>query len=96
MRAGDPDGMTSQTTHPAVVARRRRLHQIRVRIAAAAVGLFIAVFSVIYAQMPATAKVTTAQKRVSTSTATSTDRSSSTSADTATQSSPTPMTTSQS
>jgi hypothetical protein len=94
MRAGDPDGMTSQTTHPAVVARRRRLHQIRVRIAAAAVGLFIAVFSVIYAQMPATAKVTTAQKRVSTST--STDTSSSTSADTATQSSPTPMTTSQS
>jgi hypothetical protein len=83
MHKGDPDPMT-ETTHPAVAARRRRLHQIRVRIATGAVGLFIAVFSVIYAQMPAGAKVTTAQKRVSTS------------ANTATQSSSTPMTTSQS
>jgi len=93
MRVGDPDPMT-ETTHPAVAARRRRLHQIRVRIATGAVGLFIAVFSVIYAQMPAGAKVTTAQKRATTST--SADTSSSTSADTATQPSSTPMTTSQS
>jgi len=89
MRVGDPDPMT-ETTHPAVVARRRRLHQIRVRIATGAVGLFIAVFSVIYAQMPAGAKVTTAQKRTSNSTSTSTSTSSSSS------SSSTPMTTSQS
>jgi hypothetical protein len=83
----------TETTHPAVVARRRRTHQIRVRIAATAAGLFIALFSVIYAQMPATAKTTTAQKQVTTTTTSSTDSSSS---DTSAQSSPTPMTTSQS
>jgi hypothetical protein len=88
MRAGDPDPMT-ETTHPAVVARRRQTHRIRVRIVATAVGLFIAVFSVIYAQLPATAKTTRAQKQVTT---TSSDDSSAT----AVQSSPTPMTTSQS
>ena len=64
MRAGDPGAMT-ETTHPAVEARRRRLHQLRVRIVAAAVGLFIAVFSVIYAQMPAAANTTTITKRTS-------------------------------
>ena len=81
----------NETPHPAVVARRRRLHQIRVRIATAAVGLFIAVFSVIYAQMPATAKVTTAQKHVSSASSTSSGSSSSSAATQAT-----PMTTSQS
>jgi hypothetical protein len=79
----------TKTPHPAVVARRRRMHHIRVRIAATAVGLFIAVFSVIYAQLPATARTTTAQKQVTT---TSPDDSSAT----AVQSSVTPMTTSQS
>jgi hypothetical protein len=74
----------NETPHPAVVARRRRLHQLRVRIATGAVALFIAVFSVIYAEKPATAKVTTVQKTGSTSSATSAS------------SSPTPMTTSQS
>ena len=79
-----------QTPHPAVAARRRRLHQIRVRIAAGAVGLFIAVFSVIYAQTASTAKVTSSQNRVAaaSSSATGTSSSSGTSA--------TPMTTSQS
>ena len=76
----------NETTHPAVVARRRRLHQLRVRIAAGAVGLFIAVFSVIYAQSASTAKVSTSQNRVASA-------SSSTSG---TSSSATPMTTSQS
>jgi hypothetical protein len=87
MRAGDPGGMTSQNTHPAVEARRRRLHQLRVRIVAAAVGLFIAVFSVIYAQMPATANTTK----------TKTARTQSLAAAPSAQSAdPTPMTTSQS
>jgi hypothetical protein len=80
----------NETPHPAVVARRRRLHQIRVRVATAAVGLFIAIFSVIYTQMPATARVTTAQKQVATTS------SSSTSSASAADSSSTPMTTSQS
>jgi hypothetical protein len=85
-------GDMNETPHPAVVARRRRLHQIRVRVATAAVGLFIAIFSVIYAQMPATARVTTAQKQVAT---TSSSSSSTATSSTATSSS-TPMTTSQS
>ena len=89
MRAGDPVGMTSQNPHPAVEARRRRLHQLRVRIVAAAVGLFIAVFSVIYAQMPATANTT--------KTNTKTARTQSLAAAPSVQSAdPTPMTTSQS
>ncbi len=74
----------NETPHPAVVARRRRLHQLRVRIATGAVALFIAVFSVIYAEMPTTAKVATAQNAGSSSSATSAS------------SSATPMTTSQS
>lgn len=74
----------NETPHPAVVARRRRLHQLRVRIATGAVALFIAVFSVIYAEMPTTAKVATAQNAGSSSSATSA------------RSSATPMTTSQS
>jgi len=79
----------TETTHPAVVARRRRTHRIRVRIVAGAVGLFIAVFSVIYAQLPATARTATAQKQVTTA-------SPSDSSATSVQSSPTPVTTSQS
>lgn len=80
----------TENPHPAIVARRRRLHQIRVRIAAAAVGVFIAVFSVIWAQLPATASTTNAQD--SNASSASGDTSSATSA----SSSPTPMTTSQS
>jgi hypothetical protein len=76
----------NETPHPAVVARRRRLQQLRVRIATGVVGLFIAIFSVIYAQAPA-AKVTTASNRVA-STASSSSSSTSTNV--------TPMTTSQS
>jgi cytoskeletal protein RodZ len=87
----------NETPHPAVVARRRRLHQIRVRVATAAVGLFIAIFSVIYSQMPATARVTTAQKHVATTSSSSSSSSTSAGSSSATSSSnPTPMTTSQS
>ena len=71
MRAGDAGGMTSNP-HPAVEARRRRTHHIRRGVATAATGLFIAIFSVIYAQMPATAKTTTAQHRSATSSSSST------------------------
>ena len=78
----------NETPHPAVVARRRRLHQLRVRIATGVVGLFIAVFSVIYAQAPA-AKVTTASNRVASASTGSSSSSTSSSA-------ATPMTTSQS
>jgi cytoskeletal protein RodZ len=78
----------NETPHPAVVARRRRLHQLRVRIATGVVGLFIAIFSVIYAQTPSTAKTTTTANRVASS---STSTSSTASTTTAT-----PMTTSQS
>jgi cytoskeletal protein RodZ len=84
----------NETPHPAVVARRRRLHQLRVRIATGAVGLFIAIFSVIYAQQPSAAKTTTASRQVaSTSSSSSSTTSSSSSQST---SSTTPMTTSQS
>jgi cytoskeletal protein RodZ len=89
MRGRDPGAMT-ENAHPAIVARRQRIHRIRVRIAATAVGVFVAVFSVIWAQLPATASTTTAQS--SNTTTTSSDNSSATSA----SSSPTPMTTSQS
>lgn len=82
----------NETPHPAVVARRRRLHQLRVRIATGVVGLFIAIFSVIYAQAPA-AKVTTASNRVATA---STGSSTSSSSSSASSSAATPMTTSQS
>jgi len=78
----------NETPHPAVVARRRRLHQLRVRIAAGVVGLFIAIFSVIYAQAPSTAKTTTSANRVASSSSSTSSASSSTTA--------TPMTTSQS
>ena len=78
----------NETAHPAVVARRRRLHQLRVRIATGVVGLFIAVFSVIYAQAPA-AKVTTASNRIASVSTGSPSSSTSSSA-------ATPMTTSQS
>ena len=80
----------NETPHPAVVARRRRLQQLRVRIAGGVVGLFIAL-SVIYVQTPSTAKVATASTRASTSTSTS-----STSSSTTSSSAATPMTTSQS
>jgi len=78
----------NETPHPAVVARRRRLRQLRVRIATGVVGLFIAIFSVIYAQSPSTAKTTTSANRVASSPSSTSSASSSTTA--------TPMTTSQS
>jgi hypothetical protein len=52
----------SENPHPALAARERRQHQIRVRIATAAVGLFVALFSVIYAQTSSSANLTSAQK----------------------------------
>jgi cytoskeletal protein RodZ len=82
----------NETPHPAVVARRRRLHQLRVRIATGVVGLFIAVFSVIYAQTPSTAKTTTSKNRVASATSSSSSSSSSSTSSTTA----TPMTTSQS
>jgi hypothetical protein len=81
----------TETPHPAVVARRRRLHQIRVRVATGAVGLFIAVFSVIYAQLPSSAGATTA-----TQTPSSDNADNSTASSTQSQAQSTPMTTSQS
>jgi cytoskeletal protein RodZ len=78
----------NQTPHPAVVARRRRVHHLRVRIATGVVGLFIAIFSVIYAQTPSTAKTTTSANRVASSSSSTSSTSSSTTT--------TPMTTSQS
>ena len=83
----------NETPHPAVVARRRRLQQLRVRIAGGVVGLFIALFSVIYVETPSTAKVTTASTRVASSTGTA---SSTTSSSTTSSAAATPMTTSQS
>jgi hypothetical protein len=78
----------NQTPHPAVVARRRRVDQLRVRIATGVVGLFIAIFSVIYAQTLSTAKTTTSANRVASSPSSTSSTSSSTTT--------TPMTTSQS
>ena len=37
--------------HPALAARRRRIHTIRTRVAAGAAALFIALFSGLYIQM---------------------------------------------
>jgi hypothetical protein len=50
----------SDNQHPAVSAREQRLHRIRVRIATAAVGLFVALFSVIYSETQSSASVTPA------------------------------------
>ena len=66
----------TQTPHPALAARRRRIHTIRVRVAAGAVALFLALFSGLYVQMasgndPALAKATTAQVSPSASATTS-------------------------
>jgi hypothetical protein len=66
-------------THPAVAARRRRIHNIRVRVAAGAVALFIALFAGLYVQMasghdPALAKSSSsAQVASSSATTTTTD-----------------------
>jgi hypothetical protein len=78
-----------ETPHPAVLARRQRLHKIRVRVATGAVALFVAVFSVIYTQMPASAQSTTAQKKAAGDTSSGSVASS-------TNSQPTSVTTSQS
>jgi hypothetical protein len=56
----------TQTPHPALAARRRRIHTIRVRVAAGAVALFLALFSGLYVQMasghdPALAKASSTQ-----------------------------------
>ena len=61
----------NQNPHPAVVARRRRLHQLRVRIATGAVGLFIAIFSVIYTQSPSSAQTTASPSRTASASASS-------------------------
>jgi hypothetical protein len=39
--------------HPKLAARRRRIHRIRVSVAAVGAALFIALFSTIYIQMAA-------------------------------------------
>jgi hypothetical protein len=66
----------TETTHPAVAARRRRIHTIRVRVATGAVALFIALFSGLYVQLasghdPALSKSSTAQAASSTTTSSS-------------------------
>jgi hypothetical protein len=58
--------------HPAVAARRRRMHAIRTRVAAGAAALFIALFSGLYVQMasghdPALARSTQVASSPSTS-----------------------------
>ena len=40
-----------QTPHPALAARHARVHRIRVRVAAGATALFLALFSGLYVQM---------------------------------------------
>ena len=71
-----------QTPHPALAARHARVHRIRVRVAAGATALFLALFSGLYVQMatghdPAigaeSAQVaTTSQSSTSSTTSTST------------------------
>jgi hypothetical protein len=80
----------NKTPHPAVLARRRRIHQLRVRIATGAVGLFIAIFSVIYAQSPSSAKTTASTNRTASGSESTSSQSQSQSVDV------TPMTTQQS
>lgn len=64
------------TPHPAVVARRARVRRLRVRVAAGATALFLALFSGLYVQMatghdPALG-TSSAQVATTTSTATTT------------------------
>jgi hypothetical protein len=67
--------MTTPPPHPATAARRARVHRIRVRVAAGATALFIALFSGLYVQMatghdpalrPTSAQVATASQTTST------------------------------
>jgi hypothetical protein len=85
----------TQTPHPAVAARRRRIHTIRVRVAAGAVALFLALFSGLYVQMagghdPALAKSPTAQ---ATSSSPSSDTSSGTTSSDSSSADQSPMVT---
>ena len=77
------------TVHPKLAARRRRIHRIRMTVAAVAAALFIAVFSTVYVQMAAgrdpalsastssqTAQVTTTSSDDSTTSSSSSDDSS--------------------
>jgi hypothetical protein len=82
--------------HPAIAARRRRVHRIRTRIAAVAVGLFIAVFSVVYAQMPAAAGAKAAQRKSAQKKRAQVAAAPAQAATTAEAPAPTPVTTSQS
>ena len=71
----------TQTTHPAVAARRRRIHAIRVRVATGAVALFIALFAGLYVQLasgndPALSKASTGQVASSPTTTTTSSSSS--------------------
>jgi len=43
--------MTPPPPHPALLARRARVHRIRARVAAGATALFLAAFSGLYVQM---------------------------------------------
>jgi hypothetical protein len=89
------------TNHPAVAARRRRIHAIRVRVAAGAAALFIALFSGLYVQMasgndPALSATSAQVARATTSSSSSSDTTSSSSGTTTTTTSrdSSPMTTS--
>jgi len=80
--------MTPPPPHPALLARRARVHRIRARVAAGATALFLAAFSGLYVQMatghdPAvgtsTAQVAAATPATTSSTTTSSSGTSSTS-----------------
>ena len=84
--------------HPAIAARRRRVHRIRTRVAAGAVSLFIALFSGLYIQMasghdPALANQTAQVSQATTSSSSSGGTTSSSSGGSST-SDAAPMTTS--
>jgi hypothetical protein len=79
----------SKAQHPAVAAREQRVRKIRARIATAAVAVFVAIFSVIYAQTQTSASVATAQQPADDGSAASSD-------DGAVGAAPTPMTSAQS
>ena len=72
--------------HPAVIARRRRIHRIRTRVAAVAAALFIAAFSTIYVQLASgrDPALLAAAAQVSTTTSGSSDTTTTDSSDSAT------------
>ena len=78
--------MTPPPPHPALLARRARVHRIRARVAAGATALFLGAFSGLYVQMAtghdpvigtSTAQVASATRATTSSTTTSSSSTSS-------------------